>query len=229
MRWTCPLGCCAVLSIACAASDPDDAASTAATDAAPTTSDSAEDGGPGSGADPSADADPSAGDDSSADADPSAGDDPGSDDTSGDPSVTAGTTDDPPPADQLPPIGAAALEPWLASLAYADWHAESAVHVSTGPHGDGVRTFFNDALFDSFEAGNAVHPIDAAVVKELYGDGEIAGWAVMVKVADGEGGDTWYWYEVVGASTYADGTDVALCTGCHAVGVDQIQTPYPLQ
>ena len=220
MRWICPLGC-AVLSIACASANPDDNASTGTTDASSTAAtglDASADaeGGPGSDGETGSDGDPSSDD----------GETAGPVDTSGAP---GSTTDDPPPADQLPPVGAAELLPWLESLAYADWHAESGVHPSTGPHGDGVRTFFNDALRGSFDAGNATHPIDAAVVKELYGGGEIAGWAVMVKVADGEGGDTWYWYEIVGASTYADGTGVDLCTGCHAVGVDQIQTPYPLQ
>ena len=77
--------------------------------------------------------------------------------------------------------------------------------------------------------GAASHPVDAAVVKELYDDAEVVGFAVMVKVAPGTGGDTWYWYEVVGSSTYADGVDESLCWGCHEDGADQVLTPFPLQ
>lgn len=147
--------------------------------------------------------------------------------TTDDPSAADSSTADPP--DQLPPTNAAELRPWLESQAYLGWAAESAIHDSAGPHGNGVRTFFNDSLLQSFVSGNPTHPVDAAVVKELYDAGVVEGWAVMVKVAEGSGGASWYWYEVVGSSTYADGTDVGLCVSCHETGVDQILTPFPLQ
>jgi hypothetical protein len=155
--------------------------------------------------------------------------DDGSDDgaSDGNGESTSDTADPP----QLPPTDGAALLPWLESASYTAWSAESGPHPSAGPHGSGgVRTFVNDALFASLDAGNAEHPQHAAVVKELFaGDGSIAGWAVMVKVAPGQGGASWYWYEIVGASTYADGVDVGLCTGCHEDGDDQVLTPFPLQ
>ncbi len=131
----------------------------------------------------------------------------------------------------LPPTNSAELVPWLEAGEYLDWDAESAPHPSAGPHGT-VRTFFNDVLTASFEAGASEHPQDAATVKELYdAGGSLDGWAVMVKVqADSAGGDGWYWYEVIGASVFADGTGVALCTGCHSGGgTDYVLSPYPLQ
>jgi hypothetical protein len=144
-------------------------------------------------------------------------------------SDTADDDDGDPPPNQLPPAGAAALVPWLEAGSYLDWAAESGIHASAGPHGGDVRTYVNAALFDSLSANATSHPVDAAVVKELYDGNAVAGWAVMTKVAPGEGGDTWYWYELVGSSTYADGIGEDLCSGCHQDGVDQVLTPFPLQ
>ncbi len=167
------------------------------------------------------------------------GDDSGSSsDTSEDPSTTdTATTDDGAdtssdtgaPVDQLPPLPGDALLPWLQDNRYAGWAAESGVHPSAGPHGGGVRTFVNDALFDSLAAGDATHPEGAAVVKELYDGGTLDGWAVMLKVTPGTGGASWYWYEIIGASVVADDTDVGLCVGCHSSATDHVRTPFPLQ
>lgn len=143
---------------------------------------------------------------------------------------TSASTGPNPPVVEVPPTNGAELLPWLQSGEYLDWIAESAVHPSAGPHGGNVRTFVNTALFESLTAGSAVHPIDAAAVKELYYDGvDVVGWAVIVKVAPGEGGDAWYWYERVGNSVYADDIAVPLCFECHEIGVDQVRTPFPLQ
>ena len=122
------------------------------------------------------------------------------------------------------------LVPWLAAESYADWAVESQPHPSAGPHASAVRTYFNDVLADSAAAGGTEHPIGAASVKELFdADGERSGWAVMVKLELGRGGDGWYWYEGVGAAVYADDTGVALCTGCHSIGIDSVRTGWPLQ
>jgi len=136
---------------------------------------------------------------------------------------------DPPPS-ETPPTDGGPLASWLADGNYLAWAAESDVHASTGPHGSaGVRTFVNAKLFDSLAAGSDEHPVGAATVKELYGSSGVTGYAVLVKVEAGRGSTRWYWYERVGSTTYADGIDERLCTGCHAPGADQILTPYPLQ
>jgi hypothetical protein len=116
--------------------------------------------------------------------------------------------------------------------AYKRWPAESQIHPSAGPHGGNVRTFVNAALEQSLAEQAATHPQGAASVKELYGGGTDTriGYAVMVKLApDSAGGDGWYWYERLGATVYADGTGVGLCTGCHGGGADYVLTPHPLQ
>ena len=141
-----------------------------------------------------------------------------------------GSSDDSGNPVEVPPTGADALLPWLQAGEYLDWTAESGAHPSTGPHFGSVRTFVNAPLLDSLVAAGDPHPIDAAAVKELYGAGdEVLGWSVMVKVADGTGGDTWYWLEYYQGSTYADGVGDGLCTGCHGDGTDHVLTPFPLQ
>ncbi len=149
--------------------------------------------------------------------------------TTENPTTDGPTTDDPTGGDVLPPTDSAELLLWLENGEYEWWPSDS-VHESTGPHFGEVQTFFNPALFDSFEADNAMHPTGAAAVKRLYGDGNQTGWSVMVKVQDdSDGGNGWYWYEYYNGNTYADGTGQSLCYGCHSGGQDYILTPFPLQ
>jgi hypothetical protein len=155
--------------------------------------------------------------------------------TAPDPTASGPTTSDASTTglDELPPTdGAEQLEQWLGAGAYKRWPAESQIHPSAGPHGGNVRTFVNAALEQSLAEQAATHPQGAASVKELYGGGTDTriGYAVMVKLApDSAGGDGWYWYERLGATVYADGTGVGLCTGCHGGGADYVLTPHPLQ
>ncbi|MCA9694822.1 MAG: hypothetical protein KC636_34910, partial [Myxococcales bacterium] len=133
--------------------------------------------------------------------------------------------------DQDPPQNGAELLPWLEGGAYKGWKAESAPHPSTGPHFGTVRTYINDVLFESLESMNQEHPMGAAAIKELYGDGDtVLGWSVEVKFqANSDGGNGWYWYENYNGNVFADGDGVALCYGCHAAGNDYFRSPYPLQ
>ena len=131
---------------------------------------------------------------------------------------------------EVPPTNAADLLAWLEAGEYLDWTAESAPHASAGPHFGTVRTFLNGPLLGSLDAGGDPHPADAATVKELYGaTAEVQGWSVSVKVADGTGGDTWYWFEYYQGTTYGDGVGDGGCTPCHGMGTDFVRTPYPLQ
>lgn len=152
--------------------------------------------------------------------------DDASDDAGGD-----GVGGPPAPCDDDVPTDAAALEAYLADGGYTDFAAETAPHESAGPHFGRVRTFVGDCLATSLDGPGGQHPVGAAGVKELYGsDGaSVAGWAVMVKVSPGEDAEGWYWYERFGGSTYADGVDVGLCTGCHDAGRHGIRTRWPLQ
>src|SRR5690606_37653647 len=128
------------------------------------------------------------------------------------------------------PTNGAELVPWLEGGGYQTWLAESGVHDSAGPHFGGVRTFVDTCLATSLDDDATEHPPGSAAIKELYGDGEqILGWSVMVKVAAGSGGDTWYWFERYGDTVYADEVGSNLCTGCHGDGSDYFLSPWPLQ
>jgi hypothetical protein len=138
---------------------------------------------------------------------------------------------------QTPPVGADAIEAWLARGDYKTWACEAAVHAarSPGPHGFN-RICSNDLI--SVNAGASVDwPEGSAAVKELYAtiDGTSPkGFAVYLKQApDSNGGSNWYWYEQSGGVVFADGTGDAgspkeVCVGCHAgAGIDAAHTPSP--
>jgi hypothetical protein len=75
----------------------------------------------------------------------------------------------------------------------------------------------------------------SSAVKEMYDDdGDLQGWAVMVKTEeDSAGGSGWFWYEVTstrsGDDPVATGNGVPLCFGCHFIGRDFVLTNHPLR
>lgn len=128
------------------------------------------------------------------------------------------------------PTNPDALLPWLEAQNYVDWDREAQIHPTAGPHGENVRTYFNVSLAGSMESTNEVHVVESAAVKELYTDGLVKGWAVMVKTDEGEGTDTWYWYEVLDRTRPDNpfsGQGLELCAGCHSSGRDHVRTEWP--
>jgi len=137
------------------------------------------------------------------------------------------------------PIGDDALLEYLIGGGYKSFAArESGPHPSRGPHskyGRPVRVFMDPKLDASLKSGQSQHPAGSAVVKEMYtANGELEGWAVMVKTqSDSAGGQGWYWYEVTntapGSEPVASGNGVPLCFGCHGNGGnDYVLTGHPL-
>jgi len=130
------------------------------------------------------------------------------------------------------PQVAAELFAYLQAGEYKKFAHETGVHPSNGPHGS-VQTYLNPILEESLKAGNEVHPVNAAAVKELYNTGgTLIGWAVSVKTAAAsDDGNGWYWYENFSTTQnrpIADGKGVGLCAGCHSGGLDFVLVPYPL-
>lgn len=124
----------------------------------------------------------------------------------------------------------AGLERFTSERGYSGWRAEAGTRPSVASHGARVRVFFNEMLAASLEAGNAVHPVGSTTVKELYeGDGEtLRGHALDVKVVEGEGPDTWLFYEgFTGDDEPFYGKGHPTCQGCHASGIDFVRTPLP--
>ena len=106
---------------------------------------------------------------------------------------------------------------------YQSWKAEPEAHRSTGPHGGTVRTFLNDALYESLKSGATDHPPGSIAVKELFTDGKRSGWAVDKKRDDG----TWLFFEGFEPQLnqyYFEGTS-NLCANCHQSGVDYLLVP----
>jgi hypothetical protein len=126
-----------------------------------------------------------------------------------------------------------ALFAFLKAGNYLGFPKESAVHPSAGPHFGTVRTYLSPTLEASLKAGNAEHPIHAAVVKELYMNSpNVGGWAVMVKTHDkSDGGKGWFWYETTSTTNPSPsfaGEGIPLCYNCHVTGKDFVLTPFPL-
>ncbi len=128
------------------------------------------------------------------------------------------------------PIEAALLLDWLEGGNYLQWQAESGPHPSTGPHFGDVRTFVHPCLAESLDANQLPHSVGAAAVKELYGAGDVVlGWSVMVKIAEGGGDETWYWYERFEGNTTSDAIGDPICSECHnESGFDKFASYWPL-
>jgi hypothetical protein len=124
----------------------------------------------------------------------------------------------PPPTPQRPPRGdQAAMEAWLAEGHYLTWHCEDAVSPPRGLGGHGrQRICSNDVLLAS---ASGPYPVDSASVKPMYGAmDQPNGFSVGLKVIEGPGAFTWYWYERLGASPTApakSGVGIPDCAVCH--------------
>jgi hypothetical protein len=135
-----------------------------------------------------------------------------------------------------PPMGASAIQSWLASGAYKSWHCEAAVHTARSPSPHNVdRVCSNDAIANNV-TGTGPWPAGAAAVKELYAnatDTTPGGYAVYLKTqADSANGANWYYYGALtagGANVDGMGSDpivMPTCTSCHlAAGSDAAHTP----
>ncbi|MDQ3365117.1 MAG: hypothetical protein M3680_06790 [Myxococcota bacterium] len=131
------------------------------------------------------------------------------------PTVDAGVTPDGATGDpDTPPVGHAALVPWLAAGHYLSWACEEAPHAPRPGGAHGANRVCSNAALAGSPAGT--YPIGAASVKELYRNGAIDGYAVGIKRTTGTAAASWYWYEVLGGSVIVDGDGVPLCANCHA-------------
>jgi hypothetical protein len=134
-------------------------------------------------------------------------------------------------------MGATAVEAWLATGAYKQWHCESALHASRDPSPHGFNRICSNDLIAAMATGTTTWPKGAAAVKELFAsatDTTPGGYAVYLKTdADSAAGANWYWYERMAGSTSAvadgmgnAGAPKSVCVGCHmAAGADAAHTP----
>jgi len=134
-------------------------------------------------------------------------------------------------APNLPPRRRTPLLAWLRAASYrVDYTPEPTAHESAGPHGAGVRTWYDPVLVEDLRAGRTTFRKGAAMVKELHGgNGELAGWAVMRKVRPRSGtGGGWLFFETFDptgrGATLGRGNPT--CTGCHRLGTDYLRSTF---
>lgn len=123
------------------------------------------------------------------------------------------TAGDDPSDPELPARGTADMPTWLAAGYYRAWHCEPAAHDARAPSPHGRNRICNNAALHA-ATGTGAFPAGAASVKEIF-DGDVMAYAVTRKLADGAGGDAWYWYEANADRVYANGRGTPGCTGCH--------------
>ena len=144
----------------------------------------------------------------------------------------------------LPPTGATAIEAWLKTGQYKNWHCEPAVHDARSPSPHGFNRICSNDVIAAHAAEGVAWPKGAAAVKELFaaaGDSAPVGYAVYTKTAsDSAAGANWSWYErvpldssaphdasgVVADGLGSTGPAMQICVGCHgAAGADAAHTP----
>jgi hypothetical protein len=141
---------------------------------------------------------------------------------------------------QSPPMGAAAVQAWLATGVYKSWHCEAAPHAARSPSIHLFDRICSNDIISANATGTGPWPEGAAAVKELYTaatvDGGVPGaYAVYLKTEPDSGaGANWYFYGPLTAGGSAvDGlgssaTVAAECVSCHmAAGTDAAHTPSP--
>lgn len=133
---------------------------------------------------------------------------------------------------QALPVEPQAIERFLREGAYESWHAWSAVGPTLGTRG--ARVYLNAALAESLAAGNEVHPLGAAAVRELYADDfeTLVGYSALAKVDASAQPESWFWLEVLdveaGWKPAVSGVGAERCVGCHGQSIDYVRSVLPL-
>jgi hypothetical protein len=133
------------------------------------------------------------------------------------------------------PDEAQALVAFLEAKQYAEWPKEAEYHLSAGPHGESVRTYYSPKAAAALNDGAPTFPAGAASVKELTSGGSLYGYSVWVKVQDAtDGGNGFFWYELIhrggGKDTvYGNARGSSDCVGCHSAGKDYSLSTLPFE
>ncbi len=126
----------------------------------------------------------------------------------------------------LPPRQTEPLLAWLKAGAYRSWEPEPSVRPSFTAHGRNVRTWLSPILVEDLRAGRTPFRKGAAMVKELYFDGQeqVVGFSVMRKVRkrSGKRGRGWYFFETFDGvqPIVSPGRGTSICVSCHQAGRD---------
>ena len=124
------------------------------------------------------------------------------------------TVGDPLEDPQQPPRGSADLMAWIEAGHYLAWSCEPDRHPPRAGSGHSANRICSNDLMAA-DAGDGPFAVGSAAVKEVFDGDAIAVYAVYRKVAAGEGGATWYWFEGNRDHIVANGEGDSTCTGCH--------------
>lgn len=121
---------------------------------------------------------------------------------------------------------------FLQAGSYKNWATkQEALIDSVSAHAGKTRTYFNDTAAAAAKANQNPLPKGSILIKDLLDfDGTmLRGQALMAKVSDGAGGDTWVWFEgfLPSYSGSYYGIGHTTCVGCHSSGTDYVRTPVP--
>lgn len=136
------------------------------------------------------------------------------------------------PVGELSDSSSAGVTAFLKGAGFLDWKTKQAAPIdSVSAHASKTQTYFDDAAGSAAKAGQNPLPKGSVIVKSIYeADGTtLRGHALMAKVADGSGGDTWLWFEGF-LPDYANpyyGVGHSTCVGCHQSGTDFVRTAVP--
>lgn len=115
---------------------------------------------------------------------------------------------------------------------FLSWSHRGAEPVdSVSAHRGVALSYFNDTVAQALSDNQSVMPKGSVIVKALYGGDRltVTGHAVMAKIKDGAGADTWVYFEGF-LPDYADpyyGIANGTCTGCHSAGTDYVRSALP--
>jgi hypothetical protein len=118
---------------------------------------------------------------------------------------------------QVPPRGYTDVITWLEAGHYLTWNCEAERHAPRPGSGHGANRICSNTALAEAVTGSGPYPVGAAAVKEIFtSGGTLRLYAVYLKVDEGSGGDSWYWYEGLGSDVIANGEGDDTCTGCHS-------------
>jgi hypothetical protein len=129
----------------------------------------------------------------------------------------------------IPPTSESALLGWLNKGSYKEnFIPEPKVHPSP-VHGT-VRTYYNPIIAGDLHAKRKAFRKGAAMVKELYSNGKVTGYAVMVKALKNTkpAGSAWLFYETFSKTgpSAIFGRGAPECAGCHKKGTDFLLSTF---
>jgi hypothetical protein len=123
------------------------------------------------------------------------------------------------------------IKKWLTQGCYLKWDSESDILQATASDSY-AQIFINPILRESLINQNTTHPLYSAAVRVMYqvDQESIWGYAVSLKTMNDHNED-WFWFEQLEHQEQAKTATFRAtnCIGCHTLGMDLVQSVWPLR